>query len=56
MSTAIGFLTEGPVLEFVVVGEMRAEEGVRLEGVEARVIIVPPEGSELEWPEVGASA
>jgi hypothetical protein len=49
MSAAIGFFAEGPVLELVDVGEVPAEIGTRLEDVEARLIIVPPEGGELEW-------
>jgi len=56
MSAAIGFSTEGPVLEFVAVGEMASEIGTRLEGVEARLIIIPPEGREFEGLEVDASA
>jgi hypothetical protein len=56
MSAAIGFLAEGPVLEFVGVCEVATEMGTRLEDVEARVVVVPFEGGELERCVVGASA
>ena len=44
------------MLEFVGVGEVASEIGTRLEGVEARLIIIPSEGRKFEGLEVDASA